>query len=530
MLESLDNKITVSDFGQYIIYTSSFHLSETFLCLLPKDGSSISMDTTEFATNEVVYFSKKTSSEDLYIEYKAIIEYLIKSDGEFIESDYFKHMKLVQEKLISSKSSSKKASSQALTYAELNDFKGVMDMLSEGADINFSKIIIGSFKGYSLLDFAIHHGHTDIVSELLNLGAFKTCESAWSKSYIIRSDTSQIIKEIIDSTNVLNHDLDTILKVSYQNRDYETIESLIGLIDHTYDADMLNVILATTIQSNKLSITTMLLEHGLLPSKKDICLAIQEGMMGFISELLDPNSIGYPVNADPELMMSAASSVRGVEMVNILLKTGDYGSTLINKGTSALSISAKSGRPETFSLLVQTFVDDLDFEDKNGFTPLSIAIRRNYPDMVKRILLAKPNINYVNVRGETPLFAAAIHSTKEVMLILLSEGADPNQKNNKGTTPLMSLALTKEIEAIKTLLDNKGDPEVVNNNGLNTLAASLVQKYDVPSIVELILEYGCDTNSIVVINDRELNMKELAERKNKHQSLIVLNRPEFNKE
>jgi ankyrin repeat protein len=112
----------------------------------------------------------------------------------------------------------------------------------------------------------------------------------------------------------------------------------------------------------------------------------------------------------------------------------------------------------------------------------------------------------------------------------LSEGADPNQKNDKGTTPLMSLALTKEIEAIKTLLDNKGDPEVVNNNGLNTLAASLVQKYDVPSIVELILEYGCDTNSIVVINDRELNMKELAERKNKHQSLIVLNRPEFNKE
>lgn len=526
MLTSIENKACQLEFGDYIIYTLSSKVSESFICLLPKKNCLIQGDSMELSFDDVIYMSKKAGYEDLYKEYRAILEYLIKTDGQFIENDYFKYLKIIQERSITSKNHSKKASSQAITYAEINDFKGVKDMLEEGADVNYQKISIGTFKGYSILDFAIYHGHTDVVNELLDRGATLTSEASWSKSYLIRKDTDLLIRKIIEKKDVLKHNLKAMIHVVYQNRDYDVLEDLLCVKDYSFDEDLLNTILSHSIKAKKAPITTKLLELGFLPNKADICFAIKEGLTMFVSKLL--KEIEYPVKSDRDMMMSAAESIRGAEMIDILLEMGDYGTTLNIEGKSALSVSAELGRPEAFNLLAKQFPDDIDVENKSGYTPFTTSIKRNYPDMIKEVLLFYKDINGVNKKGETPLCIAALNSTKEVMQLLIDEGADPNNKNDKGTTPLTTLALTKEIEAIQTLLDNGGDPTMKNNNGLDALAASILQKYDVPSIVELLLKNGCDANSVVEIAGEKLTIKELATNKNKHQSLIVLNKPEYN--
>ena len=331
----------------------------------------------------------------------------------------------------------------------------------------------------------------------------------------------------MNNGNVLEHNLDEMLVSAYQNRDYDVIEKMINIQDKVFGDEICQKMLSHMIHINNRPITKRLLELGNLPTVKDICFAIKEGMMGFVSVLL--NEIEFPIGDNRDMMMAAAASVRGAEMISILLKNGQYGTSLTHKGKSAVSVSAYLGRPDAFKILSKQFTDDLNLEDENGFTPLTLAIKRNYPEMIKEIMLLNPDLNYVNLRGETPLYIAAINSTKEVMLMLLGAGADPNHKNDKGTTPLMALALTKEIEAINTLLQKGGDPAIKNNNGLDTLTAAIVQKYDVPSIVELILSFGCDVNDKVAINNNTMSVKDLAERKEKYQSLIIMNKDKFNK-
>jgi ankyrin repeat protein len=101
---------------------------------------------------------------------------------------------------------------------------------------------------------------------------------------------------------------------------------------------------------------------------------------------------------------------------------------------------------------VKDFVNkgaDINIKNKDGKTPLHIAVENNYEDIIKFLLENKADVNVKDNEGNTPLHIAIKKGNYFVIKELIKFGADKNAKNNKGETPL---DLAKEL----------GDEEILN--------------------------------------------------------------------
>lgn len=163
---------------------------------------------------------------------------------------------------------------------------------------------------------------------------------------------------------------------------------------------------------------------------------------------------------------------------------------------------------KTLDLLTKN-IDTLNFTDKEGYSPLLLAITMEKPDTDVVDILVKngANINFANSKGFSPLMAAVKHSTeaprlrsleasglyydinkmspklKEQVLkergkayknnlklvkTILEHGADTNAQDALGMTALMYAAQTGKEQPIKDLLQSYGgDFYMINNTGQN---------------------------------------------------------------
>lgn len=207
--------------------------------------------------------------------------------------------------------------------------------------------------------------------------------------------------------------------------------------------------------------------------------------------------------------------------INAILTDKDSDGIVGDSGT-LLHVAAKIGSPKSFDTLMEFFPKSLEEIDKDGHTPLMISLIRNYPDMIVKIASTGCELNYHNKKGETPLFLAAKRSTAEIITLLIEFGADVNYQNEKGSTVLIQMALTKSMEAIEVLLENGAISTIVNKNDLDALYAAIIQKYDVPTIVTILLESGANEQREVVMNGEKITPLEMAIKKKKYQTIQVI--------
>lgn len=92
------------------------------------------------------------------------------------------------------------------------------------------------------------------------------------------------------------------------------------------------------------------------------------------------------------------------------------------------------------------------------------------------------NINLQNKYGWTPLHIAIRRDRREMVEYLLDRGADINKKDGVGWTPLMESIMDDKPELCKRLLDAGADTSIANDRGAT--AAVLVQKFDRTSMME----------------------------------------------
>lgn len=85
------------------------------------------------------------------------------------------------------------------------------------------------------------------------------------------------------------------------------------------------------------------------------------------------------------------------------------------------------------------------------------------------------NINLQNKYGWTPLHIAIRRDRRQMVEYLLDNGADINKKDGVGWTPLMESIMDDMPELCKRLLDAGADTTITNDRGAT--AAVLVQKF-----------------------------------------------------
>ena len=77
---------------------------------------------------------------------------------------------------------------------------------------------------------------------------------------------------------------------------------------------------------------------------------------------------------------------------------------------------------------------DVNLQNRYGWTPLHIAIRRDRRDMVAYLLEKGADINKVDDVGWTPLMEAVMDDMPELCALLIEKGADVTIANKRGGT------------------------------------------------------------------------------------------------
>ncbi|TVL63531.1 ankyrin repeat domain-containing protein [Brachyspira hyodysenteriae] len=143
---------------------------------------------------------------------------------------------------------------------------------------------------------------------------------------------------------------------------------------------------------------------------------------------------------------------------------------------------------------------EIDFKNKDGYTPLMIASYKGNTDIVKLLLEYNASVDITNDYNYTALIYACIYGRADVVKILLEHKADmyiETKLENNHLTALMISCSQNHTEIARILLENGYDPNYKNQKGETALIYSAFIKNAKPSteIIKILLEYGADINA-----------------------------------
>lgn len=109
---------------------------------------------------------------------------------------------------------------------------------------------------------------------------------------------------------------------------------------------------------------------------------------------------------------------------------------------------------------------DVNTADSGGNTLLIIAVRQEFTEMVRRLLVRRPILDARNGHGETALMLAAAKGNMDLVKLLVGHGA---KVNVSGWNPLIYAAWSGRTEVVKYLLDHGAQIDAVAPSGISAL-------------------------------------------------------------
>jgi ankyrin repeat protein len=199
---------------------------------------------------------------------------------------------------------------------------------------------------------------------------------------------------------------------------------------------------------------------------------------------------------DPSALHEAAA--RGeLEMVRLLLEAGAGANDPQELGL-ALQLGAGSGNVELVKLLEKYGGDPHFQSETNSYSVLMSAARSGSVDVVREILLSKPDVNIHDREGQTALIIAAEIAKDlkhegtdraQIVGMLLKEGADLEAHDNDGETALFKSCFDPEVAHV--LIVSGADVNARNNDKKTPL-----MDCNWPETVQVLVEAGADLNAV----------------------------------
>ena len=137
---------------------------------------------------------------------------------------------------------------------------------------------------------------------------------------------------------------------------------------------------------------------------------------------------------------------------------------------------------------------DINCEDENGRTALSLASEMGRLDVVKLLLSQdKLDINSRDAFGRTPLLWATTNGHDAVTMELIKRGADLNTQDNTGMTPLHSVAKKGTVSLALLLVENGAKSEIPDTQGRTPLHEATL--YGHIGMVRILIDAGADVRA-----------------------------------
>ena len=163
----------------------------------------------------------------------------------------------------------------------------------------------------------------------------------------------------------------------------------------------------------------------------------------------------------------------------------------LNKGNPLYS-TAKTNLKRTAQLLVENGADVNQM--KKGKTPLTISLKHNLIEMAKFLIQSKADVNLGKI---TPLQQAIEKNSFNAVNLLLQNGADPNLLTSTNETPLFMAISQKSLPITRVLLEHKADPNKeckakINKNEYVLTPLEYAAALNQINIVHVLLDHGAD--------------------------------------
>lgn len=139
---------------------------------------------------------------------------------------------------------------------------------------------------------------------------------------------------------------------------------------------------------------------------------------------------------EPELDIYDLAALGGAGQISLLIATNNkIVHEFSGDGFTALHVASYFGQADVVKLLLENGAD-IDKVAMNGsdLTALQSAVASCHVNVVKVLLLFKPDINTCMLGGFTPLMAASAMGDEEIIDLLITHGADQELKSSDGRT------------------------------------------------------------------------------------------------
>lgn len=232
---------------------------------------------------------------------------------------------------------------------------------------------------------------------------------------------------------------------------------------------------------------------------------------------------GCNVNQIDEQGYSAlhiAAEKNATRALEILLKSGADSKLKTPDGKTAADLArsgkakqllqaAEEHRNREIEICEKTAAGDMNFLSeairKKGFNPnilnkennqslLMIACRQGNPQIVKALIDAGADVNYVSPARRSVLHVSVDADNAEIITLLLNAGANPMAQAGNKAVPLHDAVWSSRMNSIRALLPAYKNINYSPPGGHNGTPIELAINRNFPHVVQLFIDAGIDLN------------------------------------
>ena len=240
-------------------------------------------------------------------------------------------------------------------------------------------------------------------------------------------------------------------------------------------------------------------------------IAAGKGKTEAVKILLEAGADSAACDADGKLPLDVA---QGDEVKQLLVAAGEVRAKELQlcKDVQAGNVAAVKA-----ALAAGVNADALS-ADKRG-TVLCVAVLSKNAEIVKELLSAGADANFVNSFQKSVLHVAAVNADGEVIRALLAAGADPMHPGNNGATPLHDAIWSRNTRAVEALIPAYAECNYTSDGKGNGYPITMAIVGNRADYVQMFINAGMNLNAkcfakcpllhLAVMHDRVFMVKML---------------------